>query len=714
MLMRTVDDTGATSARPGGPERGLLDVLHTYRRHLPLFLLVLGLIFGAMALYTLTRTPKYSATASLLISPHKAEVGADKGSTNDPTTDATVDTQVEVLKSRGLAETVVDRLHLEREADFAPVAHPGKLVMTPQIRRTLAVDRVQLGLGVKRVAQTYLLQVSFADRSRRRAAAVANAYVDAFVRNSLDVKLAASGSTNRLLDNQLQSLRGNVETAEAAVGRYKSAHDLLSVQGHTLAEQEIPALDQEVATARAAQAESEARLGTARRQLARGSDGGDVGEALTSPVIQELRRQRAEVSRKGAELEGRYGPRYPARLDAEHQLADTDQQIKTEVGRLVSNLEAQNEVAAHRTASLTGSLGLVRGELSSGEAASVKLNELQRQADAARTLYESVLTRAGETGAQQATTEADARVSSYATLPAVSSSPNVPINLLVGLLLGLGAGVAAVVVRQGLQTGLGTLEDVEQQLGVPYLGGLPTTGSSLRRLKGSTPADAVVEQPLSPFTEAYRGLSAALLRGDGRAVRTIAVTSSLPGEGKTTTAVCFARVLALAGRRVVLVDCDLRRPRIAKVMGIEGERGWTDVVAGALPLDKALVADPKTPAKVLPLGRRGGQSSLESKALYDLLDQLGRDFDVVVLDAPPVLPIVDTRLLAQKVDATVLLVRWRRTPLKAVEMSLHLLRGLGVEVTGVALTRVDLRAQASSGYGDPAHYFKEYREYMTA
>ena len=695
------------------PERGVLDILNTYRRHLLLFFVTAGLIFGAVALYTYTRTPRFTATASLLIAPRRAEVGSDAATAAaDPSTDASVDTQVEVLKSRGLAEAVVDRLRLDQDADFLAVksVRKGAKAADPRIA---AADKVQDHLAVKRAAQTFLLQVSFSDTRRKRAAAIANAYADAFVKNSLDVKLQSARSANHLLDGQLASLRGDVETAEAAVGRYQSANNLLNVQGHTLAEQEIPSLDQAVATARASQAESAARLSTARRQLARGSDGGDVGEALSSPVIQELRRQRAELSRKAAELQGRYDTRFPARIDAERQLADTDQQIQTEVGRLVSNLEAQNEVAARRTSSLEGSLSQARGVLSSGSEASVKLNELQRRADAARTLYQSVLTRAGETGAQGATTQADARVTSYALPPAVASSPNVPINLLVGLLLGVGAGVAAMVVKQGLETGLRTLEDVEQRTGLPYLGGLPTSRSSLRKLKGAAPTEAVVLEPLSAFAEAFRGLATTMLRSrTGRPVRTVAITSSLPAEGKTTAAVCLTRVLALAGRRVLLVDCDVRRPRVARAMEVKDTRGWTDVLAGGCDLADALVQDPRTTATVLPLGKTGAQGALEGSAFDDLLAKLAAQYDVVILDVPPVLPLVDARVLAKKADAAVLLVRWRRTPLKAVEMSLHLLRGLGVEVAGVALTRVDLRVQARSGYGDPAHYFRDYREYL--
>ena len=287
-----------------------------------------------------------------------------------------------------------------------------------------------------------------------------------------------------------------------------------------------------------------------------------------------------------------------------------------------------------------------------------------------------------------------------------------PINLLVGALLGIAGGVAAVVIRQGLDQGLSSLEDVESRLGLPYLASLPTLDSSVAKPHGDDPIAALLTRRNSAFAEAFRSLAAAVLQG-APDVKTILLTSSLPNEGKTTTAICLARIIAIAGRSVVLVDADLRRPNIAESLGLQPTAGVREVLSGEATLEQALVTDAETGAQVLPALRSAGAdtSPIEGGQFVALLEQLKTRFDVVVLDGSPILPVVDSRILAKSVDAVIFLVRWRKTPESAVEMATHLLSTVGATVAGVALSRVDLRAMAKSGYGDPAKYFKSYENY---
>lgn len=709
------------------PSSGVIDLIRTYRRHVLLLAAVAGTIMLAVVAYTLLQTPLYTATATLVIAPRPAEIGSDRTSAlSDPAADSSVDTQVELLKSRTLAALVVDRLDLTADPRFGalvrtpsmfdriPALAPPQKIVGPSERRDVAIERVQQGFEVHRTAQTFALGLSFVHSDPQLARSIVDTYAREFVLQSKSVKREGADTADTLLRGQLAAARAEVGAADAALGRYKVANNLMSIQGGTIAEQQLSSLDGQVALAKAGEAEATARLQTARQQLARGSSGDDLGEALDSPVIQQLRSQRAVISAQVADMSGQFGPKYPPLAAARRQVADIDTQIQGEINRTISNLEAQRDVAARRTGSLSSSAGSARAQVVSNNVASIALGGLQLRSDTAHQNYAQLLNRVNEISAQAATTQSDARVASFAALPTRPSSPNIPVNLLVGALLATAVGIGAVFLRQGTDRGISTLEDVEGRLHLPYLAGLPTLGSAVRHVGGSDPVSALIDHQESAYAEGYRNLAASVLQAAGSGkVRTIALTSALPNEGKTTASIGLARIVAMSGVSVVLVDADMRRPSVASALGVRPAVGLQQVLEGDATLDEALVRDADSPLTILPMLRAGltGASALNDGSFDQLIEDLKARFDVVIFDASPVLPVVDGRLVAKKVDATVLLVRWRKTPDAAVEMATHLLQTMGVKMTGVALSRVDLHALARSGYGDPAQFMGSYSGY---
>jgi polysaccharide biosynthesis transport protein len=733
--------SSATSSRSGlfgAPD--LRRLTSSFRKRLRLFNAVALAVFVGVVLFTVQATPKYTATAKVMLDTRKEQVTDVQAVLSGMAVDSpSVDTEVEVLRSRQLAERVVKALKLEDDPEFNyGLRKPGGLAAVTQAVGSMfgasrpheptlnaiegqkaherIVDTVLGGLQVRRAGLTYVINVAYESEDPAKAADIANKFAELYLLEQLEAKFDATKQATTWLNARLDELRGQVQADEAAVQQYKIANNLLSAAGTNLTEQEISNYNTTLATAQAQVAEDQARLRTARQQMAGGSTGEDVGEALSSPVIGELRKQRAEISARVADLQGRYGDRHPDMLKAKRELSDLDTQIQQEVGRIISNLQARAQVSQQRAAAIGGSLGGARGTLAANSRAMVRLNELQRNADASRTLYESYLNRFKETSTQQGLEQSDSRVVSKAKIPTGQSSPKVQLNLAVGLALALAAGFAAVMVAEGLDAGLTTAEDVERRLEAPFLGAVPLL-SSISDDPSLSPLDHVVQKPLSAFSEAFRNLRASLLYSRlGEPVKVVAVTSALPGEGKTTTSICLGRTAAQQGARVVIVDCDLRRQTVNRLLEGQPIVGLLEVLSGEAQLDEALTLDPTSGAYVLPLAKGGftPKDVFGSPAMDRLLDELRARFDFIILDTAPVLPVADTRVLAPKADVVMFLARWRKTPQDAIEAAFRMLSGTGAYVAGVALTQVDMRQQSKYGYGDSGYYYAEYKKYYAS
>lgn len=714
--------TEPTKAAPVSEETDALALISSYRRHALLFAAVAAVVAALVASVLIIQPKSYTAsTLILMVANSQVQSpsligGGDQKPVSDVVLGNYVETQVEVLRSRDLAGLVVDKLNLASDPEFAPKVliasqNPEDKVAAHEIAITSVIGK----LKARHTGETYVASVDFTSHDPAKAARIANTFAETFIDQQRQLKIAAAKSANDLLTAQLSSMRADVETQEKAVADYEGAHNLVSTaaNGGTFSQGEISSLTDQLALARAAQAEADAGFSTAQGQLAKGSSGGDVGDALSSPVVQNLREQRAQVSAHLADLESSLGPRHPDVVTAQHQLADIDAQIQEEIKRILSNLRAQSQIASQRTASVLSSLNEAKGSLVSSNTASVQLDELQREADSSKDLYETYMAKAKETAQQQSISQPDSQVVSIAQPPVKASSPIVPLDVLIGLVLGIGAGIAAVVVQRMLDSGLRTQDDVESRLGVPYLAGLPTLASAIKKPETNSPIEAVVKHPLSGFAEAFRSLAAAITLGD-KSVKVLAITSSLPNEGKTTTSICLAEILALAGSRVLVIDCDLRRRNLNTTLGAECTVGLLDVLDGKLSVEQAVHIDERTRTHFLLLPRTataGAKSPLETPAFDALLAQVKQAYDYVVLDFPPLLPIVDGRVLAPKADAVVLLCRWQQTPKRAVQHAIRLLQDAGVQPAGVALSLVDLKAQQRYGYGDSAYYYANYSDY---
>ncbi len=449
--------------------------------------------------------------------------------------------------------------------------------------------------------------------------------------------------------------------------------------------------------------------------MRRGGGGADVGAALVSDTIRELRTREAENSVQLAQLTVRFKDDYPEVKKVQAQLNDVRAQIQREINRIISNLRAEAGAAAEREASLIGSRGQAERGLVSNNRARVGLLALEQRAEAAKKIYEGYLTRASEVAVERSLQQADA-VINYQAAIAPTFSPNSRTTLAFAGLLALLGAAATVLVSEFWSRRLRSRSDIEHEIGIPMAGALPDVGSIgglSRRRYPAGPADHLVEHPFTAFAESFRNLRAfLLLSARSGPSKVIAITSSVPREGKTITSLCLARTLALSGAKVVLVDCDLRRRGVTKAIG-GSDVGIVEVVEEKYPIQRVLIRDTRSNAWILPAsGQRDIPHDLFSKPEADeLLRNLSEAFDYVILDTPPLLGVADARILAAKADRVLYVVQWNKTPTSAAQSAIEILQECGANVAGVILSKVNVKQQARYGYGDSSDYFNYYRHY---
>lgn len=702
---------GSGGSAPFLPDPGLLWL--TFRRRLWLFLTVVGVVLALVAAYTLTRPELYSASASVLIELRQPEVLESDPVAPGLVSDTNViDTEVEILSSRRLAGRVAEALKLETWPEFANVQAEPAPNDAPGTHPLAGA--VLSRMDIRRSGLTYLIDITATAESPELAAALANEYARQYLAQQQDAKSGTSQNAQEFLQTRLVELRRNVAEADAALQNYMIRNGLMSAEGATMAEQEVSVLNQEISAARAALAEKEGQLAAARSRVGRGGGGAEVPAALQSGTVAQLRAREAELTGEVARLESRFGPQHPELRRAKGELVDIQSQIQREINRVMSSLESDVQAARSRLSSLEASQSRARGSLAANNSAQAGFLQLERDAKAARQIYDTFLARAQDVEAQSGLIRPDASIEALARVPRLPSSPSYPLAAVGGLTLALIFGFLAIAIAEYLDARIRTRSDVERRLGLAYLGAVPELSTTTKqRPRGEEPQDYLLSHPQSKFTEAVRALKNALILKPGGAPRSIAVTSALPREGKSTTAICLARMLAHSGVRTVLVDCDARRHAVSDALLPEGWDGFGRYLRREVPLAQALAMEEDTGLAVL--GSR--LNDPEARELFtilpltEMLAELAMQFEVAVIDTAPVLGVAETRLIAAGVESTLMLARWRDTSIKAAETAADLLVGADADVAGVALTRVDVRQYGSTGQQDVYSYQDKFAGY---
>ena len=717
-------------------ELGLNRLIEVFRRRVWVFALTTAVVFVLVGAATLSATRLYTATAQVQIDVRERRVLSDVESVVSglPGDTPAIETETEILQSRALAGRVVDALKLFEDPEFAPPEKPGLFDQVarvfgaaPQLSaaeaqaartraREAAITSLLHATRISRLGLTYIIDVSVTSPDAEKAAEIANSYAELYLTQQLETKYDTIARANEWLSNRLDDLRDEVQTKERQVELYRTQSGLLSAEGSTLTEQSIAQLNLELVTSRAALAERMARLRGVEASVAQGGSPESAGEALSSPVIAQLRDRQADLARERAELSTKFGPKHPEMQRIATEQTNLDGQIQSQIRLIVDNLRNEVAIARQRVASIEESLSNQRTNLSANNLGAVKLGELEREAEASRTLYEAFLNRFKQIAEQSGIEQADARIQSRAVAPLAPSSPNTQLNLALGLVLGMGLGAMAVFLVELLERGMRTSDDVLRKIGVPCLGAVPYLDKNARLVDGElvSAENYVLKRPVSAFGEALRGLRASLFFANpDRRVKVLAVTSAIPHEGKTTTSLGLARISALAGSRTVLVDCDLRRRSATHALGIEVEKGLTEVLFRNASLQDVIRKDPGSGVDVVPLAQAEftPRDLFSSDAMRQVIEQLRGKYDVVILDTAPVLPLADTRVLSALADSVLIVARWGRTPAALVKEAVDQLRQHNARIAGVVLEAVETGMFSRLLYDKSDYYSELYQTY---
>ncbi len=730
----------------GGDGLDLKDLIAILKRRRWIIIWTVVLITAVATLIGLQLTPKYTATALVMIDPRKERVVNVEEVLQGLNPDAAVvETQIKVIQSRAYAERVMAELRLFDDPEFSPRQDGNQLVyrvngpiakimsFLPEgllIATGLAEERVVRSseeeawrvreaaieafldsLKVRQEGRSYVMAVSFTSVDPAKAARVANRLAELYVELQRQVKVEAALEASSWLSDRLESLRQEVIRAEKAVEDYRAQNNLVDAGGSSIKEQELLALNRELSSARADLAQRQAKLERIRELRRKGRNLDAVADVLQSPLIINLRQQEAMLLREEAELRTYYGEKHPRIQNLQREKQQLRDKIAREVNRIIQNLENELQVARARVRELESQLDELTGRTEEERKKLVKLRQLEREAQASRQLYEAFLQRFKETREQADIVKSDARVVSKAAPPESPSTPGPRLFAAVGFTASMMLGTLLALLVERLDSGLRSARDIERALGLATFGFVP----KLERLKrNQKPFEYLLEKPLSVYTEAIRSIFTSLQLSDvDNPPKTVLITSSVPEEGKTSLALSLAAFAARSSQRVLLMDLDLRHPNVHRQLGVRPTTGFVEYMAGERTLDEVIVHDERTGVDYLPIRRQTPNPTdlLGSRRMRETLETLRERYDFIVIDSAPILGVTDSRVIARVVDKVLFVIRWERTDDKTAQNALKHLEEARADIAGAVLTLVDVKKHAQYGYGDVAQYYSKYSKY---
>lgn len=708
----------------------LLDYWAIIKKRRWVVLACLVVVFATVAIGTLKEKPLYQGKVLIEIDPQPPNVVNFKEVVSvDPVdVDAYLETQYKILKSRSLSEEIVRDLQLYRIPEFYkarlflglihenPKVLPSPSQPNPDVNADYyrnSVAHLQDSIDVSPVRRSNLVQVSFDSYDPQVAAQVANKLAQDYITQNLEVKWDETIKASKWLSGRLYEMKAQLEKSEDALQAYAQAHGVLFIDTKDNSQQSIASARMEELMQEYGQAQADMFQKEGLYSLVQKGKVEDLPGVLNNGLIQGLEEKLADEQKQYAMITTWVKPDYPKARQVQRQLKALQKAVNLQKAAVIANIVQEYKSAQHRVNYLDHAISEQKQSMQKLNEKLVQYNILKRQVDSNRELYQGLLQRLKEAQVSAGLNASNIRIVDTAIVSKSPVKPRFFLNLALGLIAGLALGVGLAFFQEYLDKTLKTSDDVERLLRLPSLGVLPKFA-----LNGNHHDEDEDEEGLVPVhhngdnghlapaiqvtpevAEAFRSLRTSILLSASPVPKLLLITSALPSEGKTTTAVNLGATLASLNTNVVIVDCDMRRPACHRSTGVENKPGFVQCLTGHTHLKDAILPVPGVPhLSVIPCGPIPPNPAevLSSRMTGDLLRKLRTEFEFVLVDSPPMLSVADSRILATLTDATVLVTRAHSTPYDVVRRARSLLYGASARVLGVALNDVDLHRD---GYG---------------
>lgn len=699
-------------------ELNLLDYWFLIKKHYRKILSLAFIVTLLAALVVFQITPVYRSTALLLIENAKSKV-LTLNDLYDGQRDSmeAFNSQVQILKSRPVAENVIRKLKLIDHPAMDPRQHKGWFASEPtgtkeEIEAQL-LENVLLkfsnAMTIEPVLKSQIVKVSFDSTDKELAAQVANAVVEAYIDNDLESRSQMTQKANVWLTKRMEGLRGKLEESEQALQRYREKENIIDNKGVVLSGtgKQFEEVSSNLAAARMRLAEAQSAYNQVKDHKGQSLEMLEsIPAVLKDSTVHQMKQAHSDAMRKLTEYKSRYAPAHPKMIAAEAEQKSAHEALARAVDAAVNGIIREYEMARSTAGAMYGAQAQTKAEIQDITRKEFQLSVLQREVDSNKQLYDVFVSRAKETEVSANLQSTAGRLVDPAVVMSSPLKPKKMQAIAIAAILGLLAGVALVFVLDYLDNTLHSVVDVERRLGVDVLGTVqildPKEGENVN------PARAFLEDPNSAFSESVRTIrTAVLLSAIDEPHRVVAVTSTVPGEGKTTIAINLAFALGQM-KKVLIIDADLRRPNVGSVIGegMDKGAGLVDFLAGDATIKECIRNTPSPNVFVLPAGKRFNSplELISSQKFGETITRLKEQFDVVVIDCPPLKPVSDSLIISRYASAVLYVVKSDGTPHQLVSAAIKRLHGIDAPLLGVVLNLVDFTK--ADRYGHYSYGYK--------
>jgi polysaccharide biosynthesis transport protein len=701
-----------------------------------------AIIVITVFIHSFTATPVYEATARLVIEKENPNVvSIEEVMAVDSSGTDYYQTQYKIIESRTVAREVIKRLHLDESEEFFPKPKDDLISnMTRSIEETLeswgdsiksllstennntaagAIDEDSAlvtdfteRIEVSPIRNSRLVDVSFQAKDPVLAANIANTLARTYIDQNLETKLMAAQDAVKWLHSRIEEEREKVGAAEQALLRYKEKHGIVtdfSSGVEKVTAQKLAELNTQVVEAESKRVEAETRYKQASALLGSPDMLDSIPEVLNNELIRQIKTMEVELYKRVSELGKKYGQKHPRMVAIEAELKTLQKRKAQEVNRVINSLRNEYKVSLAKEKSLKTALAKQKKESLDLNQKAVQYGVLKRETESARNMYEVLIKRFKETTLTEDMRAGNIRVIDRAEIPEHQVKPRKKLNILLAIIVGLVTGIGLAFFFEYLDNTIKIPEDVKQHLKIPYLGPVPLFASE----KEGNPGDAMrpdlvaFHLPKSTASESFRGIrTSILLSSADSAPQIILVCSTGPREGKTINAANIAVTMAQSGSKVIILDCDMRRPKIHKLFGIPREHGISNLLATSSDVEGAIVHSRIPNLDVMPCGPIPPNPSeiLGSKRMVSLLDTLRKRYTRIIIDSPPSTAVTDAVVLSKFVDGVILVIRAGETIRQMAKNGVAQFEAVGAPLIGAILNAVDLGR-------DSYYYFKYYYYY---